>query len=467
MDSRSGMFSFLAAGGATLERAREHLRRIGRLVGASDFRRLGAVWFTIFGFAIAAAGVLQALGPPPTGPVEALATPAAADQDAASATSPVAARTRRPPQSDAPSPSIPDLLARARGELVETPDGPPAESDAAHTLRRVAEVLPKASPADRGLATAMASDLYDRAKTALVGGRIDEEQRWLALGSILAPPPDLAPGAPLTAERAAPPAAGQSDPDVPQDVTPNEAEAEANAPAPPAHSPTAPARPELASATGKNLPPRSSPDTPPAAPGPRPDQTALANPEPAQTSAPAGRAEIAGPELPAVRPPGVRPPVPDAAESDAAKPEAAEPPTNPEPAEAAGTGGGVAIHFLAGSDSAEARAKALTERLGDAFGPAATRSADEVPPGAIIAFGRYADHARAKAIGEMLGSMGYPWRLKRTASAQEGSGASGLDVWLPDGDPVLGAARPRYGGLPRYAHLHRRSWWAFVIPRWF
>ncbi|MBV9755860.1 MAG: hypothetical protein JO047_02285 [Alphaproteobacteria bacterium] len=432
---------FLAGAVAAVERARQEwrqLRRVLRSPRLAGFRNLGLTWFTAIGFALAGAGVLRALGPP--------ADMSAIDR-AGRGAPPVAGGAQRSAQSvpakpTAP-PSISALLARAEREIIDTPDGPPVGGAAALTLQQVADALPNAGPDDRDLADRMAAGLYDRAKAALDGGRIDEEQRWLALGALLAPPPDLAPSEPQVAQQVVPQTRDQSASEPRQDLTPNEAEADATAPA------------ERAAATGMSQ--QRQPGLAPTAPGP-PTQArgteAMRSPQPGT----ADRAAVADAVLPTLRPPGSRPPL--APQPEAAQTEAPGAGENAADMAAAGADNRVAIHFLGGSDFAETRAKALAERLTGAFGPAATQSAADVPPGAVIRYAQPADHARARQIGQMLGDMGYSWHLQRSPSA-ELSGAPALDVWLPAGYPVR-ITRPRY-----VVYARPRAWWSFLIPRWF
>jgi hypothetical protein len=450
---------------AALDRARGHLHRMRSSADLAGFRGVGLAWFTIAGLAVAVCGVLQALGPPAAGPVATVAN--------APPTTPAAVRGmprdphaqrlgRRDAASGRAPPDVSALLARVEAEIIDTPDGPSPGTDAARTLQRVADALPNATPAERDLANKMAASLYDRAKSALDGGRIDEEQRWLALGAMLAPPPDMVPGEPQLADRATPSATEQPGPE-PQDVTPNEAEAEDNAQAAQTATPTVPSQPERAPASGAGQQTEPQAGAAPATPGsPAAGTEATAAPQPA----PADRATAAG-GLPELRPPGAPPPTPDQ-RADAAKPDAAQPAADPGGPDAAGPDGGVAIHFLAGSEFAETRAKALAERIGGAFGPVATRSAADVPPGAVIRYSQHADHARARELGAMLGSMGYPWRLQRSPDGEQVSGMPGLDVWLPPGEPVR-MARARYVVVPRFAAAwgRPRGWWSFLIPPWF
>ena len=415
---------------AALARVRDRLSRLPRPADLAEFRSLGLAWFTMVGLGVAAAGVLQALGPPaPTR----LADPARASTMAA----------RAQPDAVKAPPGIPTLLARVESQITDTPDGPSPDADAARTLRQVADALPHASPADRDLANTMAANLYERAKAALDGGRIDEEQRWLALGAVLAPPPDLAPGGAQLAQQAAPQASDQPSSEPRQDVTPNEAEAEANSPSD--------------SGAAHSSPPAPSSGTVPARPDPQTGQATVAATESApQPATPPDGTEA---DLPRLRPPDARPPnlapAPDTAEPPAS-------PASPSTTETTSAEDRVAIHFQAGSDFAETQAKALAERLAGTFGPSATQSAADVPAAAVIRYTRSDDHARAREIGEVLGRMGYPWHLQRSNSAEAASGASGLDVWLPTGDPVR-IARPHYVA----AYGRPRVWWSALIPPWF
>ncbi|MBV9755733.1 MAG: hypothetical protein JO047_01640 [Alphaproteobacteria bacterium] len=134
---------------------------------ARTFGGLGRAWLAVLGLAVALGAALQALGPPSAVPHAATAKPQ--------------------PE------SIAALLNKVEDAISDSPDGAPPGADAAETLQKVAAALPGASREDRQLAKDMASDLYDRARIALNAGKIDAEQRWVALGAILAPPPDLGP----------------------------------------------------------------------------------------------------------------------------------------------------------------------------------------------------------------------------------------------------------------------------------
>ena len=221
---------------------RRMLRRADRL---PELGGLGLAWATVVGIGVATAGVLQALGPPPQ----------ASMRQVAAANQPAPLRVPTPPRATArhpEAPAIPTLLARVQGAISENPDGPPPGDDAAHALQQVA-ALPTASDGERALVTEMASDLYDRAKIALDAGHIDEEQRWLALGSILAPPPDLAPTTQLAEQAAAQPGT-ENVAEPPRDFTPNEAEADTDA-TPPAQTPALPVKHELAASNPRTQAP--------------------------------------------------------------------------------------------------------------------------------------------------------------------------------------------------------------------
>jgi hypothetical protein len=283
-----------------------------------DFAGLGLVWLLVLVGATALVGTLQVLGPP-------LGTPARTDQ------------TDAKPHPE----SIAALLNKVEDAITVNPAGAPPGAEAAAALKQVAAALPGAAREDRQLAKEVASDLFDRARIALNAGKIDEEQHWLALGSILEPPPDFGPAAENVARSAsAGKAAGQQ-------------------------APPAPAQP------------------------------------------PTGSADVA----------------------------AADKAGSGQVQNAAGanaSASGLAIHVAANSAAAGATAKALADRLG-AGARTESVAASEAPPGAVICYTNPDDHDRAKTIGEMLGGMGYYWRLQRSPSPQTDGGATHIDVWLPPG----------------------------------
>lgn len=311
-------------------------RRLRAARARKPFGGLGMAWLTFLGLAVAVGGTLEALGPPSAG----------------AATSARAASAKPRPE------SIAALLARVGDAISDSPDGAPPGADAAQTLQKVAAALPGAAPEDRQLANDTASDLFDRARIALNAGQIAEEQRWLALGAILAPPPDLRPVAGTVQP-------GGADKALRQDFTPNETEAEAAEPSPNA----------------------------------------------AAQARPAGSG------------------------GDADKP--ASPPSGEQNTADASAASALAIHVASGSAAAGATAKTLAERLGSAV-RTETAAASEAPPGAVICYANPNDHERAKAIGEMLGGMGYYWRLQRAAAAPATPVTTRIDVWLPQGGATRG-----------------------------
>ncbi|MBV9757671.1 MAG: hypothetical protein JO047_11495 [Alphaproteobacteria bacterium] len=273
---------------------------------------LGLAWATVLGIGFASAGVLQALGPPHHG---ASASPLAAANVSASAASGAAGlvAARRPG-----TPAIPALLARVQNDISDNPDGPAPDGDAAKALQQVAHALPDASDADRALAAEVASGLYDRAKTALDGGRIDEEQRWLALGSLLAPPPDLAPATQVADQR--PAHAGVAGAAAPsEDFTPNESEADAGA------------APAATQASAQQLAADDSPSGAPGQPSAEPAEQQRA----AAATAPAP-AERAPAELPPLRAPAAQPSALADRESGNTQLASAAPPANQPAPEATG-----------------------------------------------------------------------------------------------------------------------------------
>lgn len=85
------------------------------------------------------------------------------------------------------------LLDGAEVEIADSEGTVPLNGVVGRTLSRVAAALPKANLEQRTHARELAAVLFNRAQVALRAGNIDEEQHWLALGALLAPPPVLHP----------------------------------------------------------------------------------------------------------------------------------------------------------------------------------------------------------------------------------------------------------------------------------
>jgi len=185
--------------------------------GRSRWRRLAIWWAGGLGVALAGALLLTLLGPPGEEAKRAPGgeAPAAHAAPSASQTGPATASVKLGSE-------ISVLLSRAKEQIAKGRDRFPPGDNAMQTLQLVAEAMPKASAGDRKRASEMASRLYDRAQEAADAGKIDEEQRLLALGSILARPPDIRPKGAEAPEQAAP--TGRSA------VTPAEANAVVGAP---------------------------------------------------------------------------------------------------------------------------------------------------------------------------------------------------------------------------------------------
>jgi hypothetical protein len=189
-------------------------------------RGLLLAWTLVIGTGMAGGGLLQVLGPPPERLAHATATQPAVDPVKPVAGAAQAANLRIFPHAEIATvkaslranDSIPALLAKAQSLIADSPDALPPGEDTAKVLRRIAEALPQATPDDRARAQDLAADLFDKARTAMEAGKVSEEQHWLALGSILAPPPELGPAE--TTEAAPPNGASVAR----QDFNPNEAE---------------------------------------------------------------------------------------------------------------------------------------------------------------------------------------------------------------------------------------------------
>ncbi len=185
--------------------------------GVWQRHKLASCWTLAVSGALAAGGVLQVLGPPaaavahtsdPRGPiVEHADLGPRSDFDA-----PRPAGATVNPVKSTPSARVDALLAGAEARIAASKTGAPANGQAAKELMRVATALPNASPEQCEHARELATVLFDRARTALAAGKVAEEQHWLALGSILAPPPDLRPSAaqlPANQSRPAAPSASR------------------------------------------------------------------------------------------------------------------------------------------------------------------------------------------------------------------------------------------------------------------
>jgi hypothetical protein len=166
-------------------------------VGLLRRRSLVVCWVALLGIALAGAALLSLIGPP--APNSTSGSAAAVGQTAPPAVRTEPAHARQPSSTafasvnKSPSGEISSLLTRAESQIAKGRDEFPPGDNAVETLQLIADAMPKASPLDRQRVSDMASRLYDRAKAALDAGNLDEEQRLLALGSILAPPPDIAP----------------------------------------------------------------------------------------------------------------------------------------------------------------------------------------------------------------------------------------------------------------------------------
>jgi hypothetical protein len=410
---------------------------------ALSWRGLGLSWAVLLATVVAGGSLLQTLGPPRDGlagrsgdrpvaqaTVGATAAPAQAQpQHAANQTSEAAKGLS--------SEAIAALIAKVQAQIADSPEGVPPGNSAAEMLKRVSAALPNASPQDRELANDMAADLYDRAKTALQAGKVDEEQHWLALGSILAPPPDLAPNEPGKPENTIRTAQAQASPAAApprEDITPNEAEIEqpAQEQNPPAQNPPTGARAQRDIASAGASPDRNTQQHSAAsAPLPKPEDGEAAATQP-------GTAESATP-----------------AEASSSTADGTQ----------QTTGKGLSIHVLAGSDPAQdEKLKALADRLRSNFGQTQMHAEADVPRVAVVQYATPADHSMAKDVGRVLGAMGYPWHIERLPPDRSEATTRTVDVWLPSGESVPQEFRPR-----RRMHFHSRGhgWFPGWLRFWF
>lgn len=353
------------------------------------WRGLGTVWAAVLGSIAAGGVILQILGPPPG---------ATAGSSAARQSPAQAAGVRAPAHPAGVQPSggrvmeaakpsgneIATLLTKAQAEITENPDGLPPGSEVEGMLRRVAAVLPQASPEDRKRANDVASDLFDRAKNAVAAGKVDEEQHWLALGSILAPPPELPP--PPEGVKTAQTTQPQSSPAAPparEDVTPNEAEANQAAPA-------------QGGTQNANAPSDAS-------------SAASGTPQASVIS--------------------------------------------------------VSLHIPASASPATGdRIKQLEARLKSSFAQTETHPETDVPRTAVIRYAAPVDHSTAKDVAQILGGMGYSWRIERLAAENPESASRTIDVWIPNGTsaPAEPSRRRVY-----YYSPPPRSWSPWIFRSWF
>ena len=399
------------------------------------WRGLGLLWAVVLGVMVAGGALLQTLGPPRDG----LAGPPHDQQTVAQSAGPgttaraasVRALPNPPPEAATglSSEAIAGLLAKVQAQIADSPEGVPPGNSAAEMLKRVSAALPNASPQDRELATDLAADLDDRAKTALQAGKVDEEQHWLALGSILAPPPDMAPSGPEKPENTTRTAQAQNSPAAApprEDITPNEAEIEQ--PAQEQNPPTgARAQRDIASA-GASPAQNTQQRTAASAALPKPDDGQAAATQP-------GTAEAA-----------------TAAEASSSTAEGIQ----------QTTGKSLSIHVLAGSDLAQdEKLKELAARLRSNFDQTQMHTEADVPRVAVIQYATPADRSTAKGIGRVLGAMGYPWHIERLPPDREATTRT-VDVWLPSGESVPQEFRPR-----RRMHFHSHGWFPGWLRFWF
>jgi hypothetical protein len=389
------------------------------------WRSLGLSWAILLGAVVAGGALLQTLGPPREGLAGRSGDRPVAQ---AAATGPASVRSAPNPTSDTAKPlssdAIAALLAKVQAQITESPDGLPPGKDAVDMLTRVSAALPNGSPQDRERAKDLAADLFDRAKSALQAGKVDEEQHWLALGSILAPPPDLAPGEPATTARAQ---AGPPDAGARQDITPNEAEIEQ--PAPARNPPAGGGQPrDIASNTGADR----STQQPDGGSAPGPGVAESKSAEPATETATSETAN--SPEAPS---------------------------TAGGPQQASGTS--LSIHVLANAAPAqEEKLKELTARLRSNFDQTQMHTEADVPRVAVIQYATPADHSTAKDVGRVLGAMGYPWHIERLPADRSDAAPRTVEVWLPSGERFPQEFRPR-----RRMHFRQHGWLPGWLPLWF
>lgn len=380
-------------------------------------RRLAFSWVVVLAAGIGAAGVLQALGPPGE------AAPAMTGGKPIG-THPLAGAPARDASAD-----IPGLLAKVQSLIAEAPDGQPPGAAAEDALRRVSDALAAASPDDRALAADVASDLFDRARSALQSGKVDEEQRWLALGAFLAPPPDLAPVD--TADQGPAEQAVTARKDQREEFTPNEAEAEQFAGNRVLASRTA--NPSERAGAQPALAPEQPSATALAASSPR----LLASLKPAQPS-----------DTPAERP-----------DNDARGRTHAI------------AGSRIAVHYLVRSPLAEAQAKELAKQLAADFDHSDAVAEGNVPPTAVIGYAGEGGHSAARELGRSLSRMGYAWHIERLTGHQSLNEPATVEAWLPGNvafaqdtrSPTEYSASGHSRPDPR---AHGRNWEPWWVPGW-
>lgn len=423
-------------------------------------RALKWAWTLVLSAALGGAGLLEVLGPPRDGSAHAAAAQVATDQAKPVAGPARAARLRVSPHlgietvsaslpSSLPSSSsVPALLARVQSQIADSPDSPPGDS-AAEALRRISAALPQAAPEDRERVQNLASELFDKARTAVESGKVDEEQRWLALGSILAPPPDISPGE--TTDTATQPNGGS---EARQDITPNEAEADQAVQDRQAGS-TAPPRPPEAKVTEAAAADALKPA--PSAPDPStvPGRKAATIPEAQGPDQHPGDLPVGG--LPGLRAPNARPPTLDetrvgqAAPTSPALP-ADEPARMQSPARSwraptqsdfgqpgsPGADGAlwrqrVVIHYPTDSAPAASEAHQIAASLARKAGEVEIRAVNAVPSSPSIRYFYPADLGAAEKLGELLRDAGGRWTEQAFTAYEPKPRPGTIEVWIARG----------------------------------
>ena len=449
----------------TLPAAEERRRLFG-------WRGLGKFWAVIVGSVAAGAIVLQVLRPPQSGTATAphrhaqTAGPAAPARPAGSRPSanPVSKAAEYPSGSE-----IATLLAKAEAEIAENPDGLPPGSKVETMLTRVAASLPQASLEDRQRGNDLASNLFDRAIGAEAAGKVDEGKRWFALGSILIglkTAPNSPPAAPPRGNVTSTAEANQSTPErdgaqipgaAPSATSSAAAGAEPTSTSPvseaarhPSGSEIAalePVKPALPSAPPAAMPPPRSGVVPAAPSAAAPASTPgadraqpLMNPPPLShhVIALAPSANQSAPELDGAQ-------TPEAARSAASSAAAGAEPTSPAIS--------LSLHVPDGASAATAETiNKLKARLRFSFAQTEMYREPDGPRVAIIRYAAPADHSTARDVGQILGAVGYGWRIEKLAAANPE--ARNIDVWIPNEKPAPAEPAPRRGVRPAAPSSH-------------
>lgn len=419
-------------------------------------------WTVVVSATIAGGGVLQALGPPPESADATVARPEAARINPAAVTMPAAQPHAQHPHvatAKGASPAtdaIPALLARVEAQIADNPDSPPSGEAAAEALARISAALPEATPDDRERAKDLAAELFDRAKTALRSGKVDEEQRWLALGSVLAPPPDIGPDEMADAAGQEPDAGSATR----QDFTPNEAEADqavadrqAGPAAPPATSETKVAGPDAsATANPASSDPAFSHVDSSAVPGTKATVVIEAR-QPDQHR----NKDLAPRDLPALRPPNARPAMLGEARVEQAAPlNAALPAAEPAREQSAarswrvpiqsdfgqsvspGAEGAlwrrrVVIHYPANSGPAASEADQIAASLAAKAGTVEIRAVNAVPRSPTIRYFHEEDLPAAETLEALLRNAGGQWATRAFTAYEPKPRPGTIEVWIANG----------------------------------